>query len=79
MGFQAGNVQTPSGEIPGGSSVSSNKGIELSKQEIEFLSIFISILLARKRSGQALPVTNHNKIEICQVGKKSFYQGRMPP
>jgi hypothetical protein len=37
MGFQAGNVQTPSGETPGGSSVSSNKGIELSKQEIEFL------------------------------------------
>jgi hypothetical protein len=37
MGFQAGNVQTPSGEIPGGSSVSSNNGIELSKQEIEFL------------------------------------------
>ena len=37
MGFQANNVQTPSGEIPEGSSVSSNKGIELSKQEIEFL------------------------------------------
>jgi len=37
MGFQANNVQTPSGEIPGGSSVSPNKGIELSKQEIEFL------------------------------------------
>jgi hypothetical protein len=37
MGFQAGNVQNPSGEIPGGSSVSSNNGIELSKQEIEFL------------------------------------------
>ena len=37
MGFQANKVQTPSGEIPGGSSVSSNNGIELSKQEIEFL------------------------------------------
>ena len=37
MGFQANKVQTPSGEIPGGSSVSPNKGIELSKQEIEFL------------------------------------------
>jgi hypothetical protein len=37
MGFQANNVQNPSGEIPGGSSVSSNNGIELSKQEIEFL------------------------------------------
>jgi hypothetical protein len=37
MGFQANSVQTPSGEIPGGSSVSPNKGIELSKQEIEFL------------------------------------------
>ena len=36
MGFNAGNVQTPSGEIPEGSSVSS-KGVELSKQEIEFL------------------------------------------
>ena len=36
MGFQAGNVQTPSGEIPGGASVLS-KGVELSKQEIEFL------------------------------------------
>jgi hypothetical protein len=36
MGFQAGNVQTPSGEIPEGASVS-NKGVELSKQEIEFL------------------------------------------
>jgi hypothetical protein len=37
MGFQANSVQTPSGEIPEGSSVSPNKGIELSKQEIEFL------------------------------------------
>jgi hypothetical protein len=37
MGFQAGNVQTPSGEIPEGISVSNNKGVELSKQEIEFL------------------------------------------
>jgi hypothetical protein len=37
MGFNAGNVQTPSGEIPEGSSVLSNNGIELSKQEIEFL------------------------------------------
>ena len=37
MGFNAGNVQTPSGEIPGGSSVSNNKGVELTKQEIEFL------------------------------------------
>ena len=36
MGFQASNVQTPSGEIPGGFSVSS-KGVELSKQEIEFI------------------------------------------
>ena len=36
MGFHANNVQTPSGEIPGGPSVS-NKGVELSKQEIEFL------------------------------------------
>jgi hypothetical protein len=36
MGFQANNVQTPSGEIPGGASVSS-KEVELSKQEIEFL------------------------------------------
>ena len=36
MGFQASNVQTPSGEIPGGAPVST-KGIELSKQEIEFL------------------------------------------
>ena len=37
MGFQANNVQTPSGDIPEGSSVSFNNGIELSKQEIEFL------------------------------------------
>ena len=37
MGFQASNVQTPSGEIPEGISVSNNKGVELSKQEIEFL------------------------------------------
>jgi hypothetical protein len=37
MGFQAGNVQTPSGETPGGSSVSNSKGVELTKQEIEFL------------------------------------------
>jgi hypothetical protein len=37
MGFHANNVQTPSGEIPGGISVSNNKGVELSKQEIEFL------------------------------------------
>ena len=37
MGFHANNVQTPSGEIPGGASVSHNKGVELSKQEIEFL------------------------------------------
>ena len=44
MGFQASNVQSPSGEIPGGAPVSNNKGvglskqgIELSKQEIEFL------------------------------------------
>jgi hypothetical protein len=37
MGFQASNVQTPSGEIPGGASVSNNKGVELTKQEIEFL------------------------------------------
>ena len=36
MGFQANKVQTPSGEIPGGFSVSS-KGVELSKQEIEFI------------------------------------------
>lgn len=36
MGFQASNVQTPSGEIPEGASVSP-KGVELSKQEIEFL------------------------------------------
>lgn len=41
MGFQAGNIQTPSGEIPGGISVSNNKGIELSKQEIEFLLTII--------------------------------------
>ena len=36
MGSQANKVQTPSGEIPGGFSVSS-KGVELSKQEIEFI------------------------------------------
>ena len=36
MGFQANKVQTPSGEIPEGASVL-NKGVELSKQEIEFL------------------------------------------
>lgn len=36
MGFQASKVQTPSGEIPGGASVSS-KEVELTKQEIEFL------------------------------------------
>ena len=37
MGFNAGNVQTPSGEMPGGSSVSNSKGVELTRQEIEFL------------------------------------------
>ena len=37
MGFQASNVQTPSGETPEGASISNKKGIELSKQEIEFL------------------------------------------
>lgn len=37
MGFNANNVQAPSGEIPGGSSVSNNKKVDLTKQEIEFL------------------------------------------
>jgi hypothetical protein len=39
MGFQAGNIQTPSGEIPKGVSVlpQNQQGVELSKQEIEFL------------------------------------------
>ena len=32
MGFSAGNIQIPSGELPGGASTSSN-GVELSKQE----------------------------------------------
>ena len=37
MGFQASNVQTPSGEIPEGFSVSNDNGVNLSKQEIEVL------------------------------------------
>jgi hypothetical protein len=37
MGFQANKVQTPSGEIPEGFSVSNDNGVNLSKQEIEVL------------------------------------------
>lgn len=39
MGFQASNIQTPSGEIPKGVSIlpQNQQGVELSKQEIEFL------------------------------------------
>ena len=55
MGFIANNVQTPSGEIPEGFSVSNDNGVNLSKQEIEVL---LNLIKNSNFKGEVLELLN---------------------